>query len=71
MLEQCNKSCFQCRSTCEDRETDKYVYMYTINKYLSLFNLDAKNGVVDFVKLMFIQTLKNAFTVEQRVLKKA
>lgn len=23
MLEQCNKSCFQCRSTCEDRETDK------------------------------------------------
>lgn len=47
------------------------LYMYTINKYLSLFNLDAKNGVVDFVKLMFIQTLKNAFTVEQRVLKKA
>ena len=72
MLEQCNKSCFQCRSTCEDRETDKYANtMYTINKYLSLFNLDAKNGVVDFVKRMFIQTLKNAFTVEQRVLKKA
>lgn len=31
MLEQCNKSCFQCRSTCEDRETDKYantIYVY-------------------------------------------